>query len=159
MEIWKKFEDGYSVSNEGNVKNDLNERILMGDKNNIGYRRICTPTKRYFVHRLVAEAFVPNPDNKPVVNHIDGNKTNNRADNLEWVTRSENDLHAFRLGLRTTYNNRSVAKIDDNGVVLETFESLAEAQRKYGRNVGEVCRGHRQRVAGYKWMFIDNIKA
>ena len=72
--------------------------------NGTGYARVSLnlegKSKDYFVHRLVAKYFVPNPDNLPVVNHKDGNKLNNHADNLEWVTSSENNRHAFATGLK-----------------------------------------------------------
>ena len=79
----------------------------MGDINSAGYRRISlyynNIHKRYFVHRLVAFYFCPGYMEGLVVNHIDGNKLNNISSNLEWVTRSENDIHAFKLGLRKVY--------------------------------------------------------
>ena len=65
-----------------------------------GYRRLYLNGKSYREHRLIAEKFIPNPDNKPEVNHIDGNKSNNSIENLEWVTSSENQLHSYRTGLR-----------------------------------------------------------
>lgn len=151
-ELWKKFEPNYLVSNTGKVRNDSTKRELIGDLNNCGYRRIATPTKRYFVHRLVAEAFVENPCNKPQVNHIDGCKTNNHYSNLEWVTARENDRHAFNVGLRTPTNNRRAAKLSEDGVVLETFESISETG---SHNVGEVCRGHREHALGHRWKYLD----
>ena len=105
-EIWKSikgYEGYYSISNLGNVRNDKTQRILQGDHNTIGYRRVIlyVPVKkRYFVHRLVAYHFVSGYSDEKVVNHKNGNKTDNRAENLEWVSRSENDLHAFRNDLR-----------------------------------------------------------
>ena len=126
-EIWKKFEDNYSVSNFGQIRNDITNYIIIGDKNNIGYRRINTPSKRYFVHRLVAETFIPNPYNKPVVNHIDGNKLNNNVTNLEWCSHSENDIHAFKLGLRKCNTTKQVMEYNKEGYVINLYDSLKDA--------------------------------
>ena len=96
----KNYEGYYEVSDEGEIRNVKTNKILTGDYNTAGYRRVVlyTPIKqRFFIHRLVAEHFCEGYNKNLVVNHRDGNKTNNRADNLEWVTRSQNDLHAFNL--------------------------------------------------------------
>ena len=114
-EIWKDvqgYEGQYQVSNLGRVKSlkrkldngrSVNEKILNSSgkkKTQYGYLMVALAGKTFRVNRLVATAFIPNPDNKPVVNHIDGDKENNRADNLEWATISENMLHAYRCGLK-----------------------------------------------------------
>ena len=105
-EIWKPikgYENNYEISNFGNVRNKKTKQILTGDVNNAGYRRVTLyvpDKKRFFIYRLVAYHFCEGFNEEFVVNHKDGNKLNNNADNLEWVTRSENDLHAFRNDLR-----------------------------------------------------------
>ena len=102
QEIWRDTEyPGYQVSNLGRVysvpRKRVRGRFLSKNDNGNGYMSVmfCVDgmPKRLYVHRLVAKAFLPNPDNKTEVNHKDGNKKNNRVENLEWVTRSENAIH------------------------------------------------------------------
>lgn len=92
--------DDYEITRSGEVINKNTGRVLKGVPNNKGYLRVCIVGKLRFIHRLVAEKYVPNPLNKEQVNHIDGNKLNNSADNLEWVTNSENRKHAIDNGLQ-----------------------------------------------------------
>ena len=105
-ENWKPikgYESNYEVSDMGNVRNKKTKKIIIGDKNNMGYRRVTLYTpikKRFFVHRLVAYHFCRGYKEDLVVNHKDGNKLNNKTSNLEWVTRSQNDLHAYKNDLR-----------------------------------------------------------
>ena len=109
MEVWKPICGyDYEVSDLGNVRNKKNHNILTHyDYNRTGYIRVILfkehKRKRFFIHRLVAETFIPNPERKPMVNHKDGNKQNNRLENLEWVTCSENGLHYFRKLRGTNY--------------------------------------------------------
>ena len=88
--------DDYDITYDGKVINKHNRHILKGQPNSKGYLRVCIGKKFYFIHRLVAEKYVPNPDNKEQVNHKDGNKLNNTADNLEWVNNQENRNHAVK---------------------------------------------------------------
>lgn len=114
-EIWKELvgnREIYLISNLGNVKTKgrngshyfIKSHYLKIYTKENGYQRVILSLdergKYYYVHRLVAELFIPNPDNLPCVNHKDGNKSNNFVDNLEWCTRSENEKHAWRIGLK-----------------------------------------------------------
>ena len=124
-EVWKNIvgmEGKYIVSNLGNVRRlhhetkmkckhggymyySVTERdvnIVIGRAN---YKTVSIKKKTYYVHRLVAKAFIPNPNNKPCINHIDCNRTNNNVENLEWCTMSENSKHAAKLGRLSFTNN------------------------------------------------------
>lgn len=108
-ELWKdlkRFDNLYQISNKGRVRSLAHNVILKPAKvayrkqeKSDGYQVVNIKKKIYYVHRLVAEEFIPNPNKLPQINHKDGNKQNNNVENLEWCTNSENILHAYRLGL------------------------------------------------------------
>lgn len=107
-EVVESVERGYFVSPRGNVYNRHGE-LMVGAVDKNGYRHAILNRRNRDIHRIVAETFIPNPNNRPCVNHKDGNKLNNSVDNLEWCTYSENTLHAYRMGLQVA-KRRKVAK-------------------------------------------------
>lgn len=96
QEIWLKYSEEYSISNYGKVKNNKTEKVLNPRLNSKGYLRVRLFGKEVFVHRMVAECFLP-PSTKEFINHINGNKKDNRLSNLEYCTASENMLHYYRV--------------------------------------------------------------
>lgn len=122
-EIWKPIKDYegfYEVSNLGRVRSVRRNIVMSGVKRKDGYVSYNFVrdgiTRGKLVHRLVAETFIPNHQNKPEVNHIDGNKQNNNVKNLQWVTPSENQRHAIEIGLRKG------SRLQNGGCVLLTKE-------------------------------------
>lgn len=121
---------------------------------------LCHNGKRSnkFIHRLIAEAFIPNEELKPVVNHKDGIKTNNIISNLEWCTIKENNQHAIAMGLTTfTHSEKCVDQFDlITNKLIESFKSLRYAYEKTGvqkQNISKVCRGIRKHAGGYFWKY------
>ena len=145
MQIWKDisgYEGYYQISNFGKIKslsrilkNRLKkETILKQSVNNHGYvaceLRFNNKSKRILVHRIIAEAFIENTHNKPFINHINGIKNDNRIENLEWVTHSENVKHAYDIGIKKSKNgkNHYAAKIVlnlENGIFYDTLKEAA----------------------------------
>ena len=103
--------DDYTISKDGTIINNRNNRVVKPQPNNKGYLRVCIAGKLLFVHRLVAEKYIPNPDNLPQVNHKDGNKNNNNIENLEWVTNTQNRRHAIENGLQVNGEKSPNAKL------------------------------------------------
>jgi len=112
--MWKQFNDTYSVSNLGQVKNVKTNHILKGELNSKGYIRVTLKDKRYLVHRLVAILYIPNTNNYSQVNHINHNKTDNRHSNLEWCNNQYNNKQAFvngRISGRTKISKKDLVNI------------------------------------------------
>lgn len=152
----------YSVSTEGEVRKDSSNYVLchslQQDYHHVTLN-IQGKQKRMRVHRLVAEAFIPNPDNKPYVNHIDGNKGNNNVNNLEWVTPSENIQHAVAIGLFKSGVARAVIQYDLKGNEMMTFESASEAARQTGSSqshITQCCKRQRETDHDYQWRYADD---
>lgn len=122
MEQWKHVLNGkYEVSNTGKVRNSKTKKILSTDFPSFPYCKLNYrqdgKAKSKLVHRLVAKAFIPNPKNKSFINHLDGNKKNNNVSNLQWVTRQENEDHAFETGLKNSTGSANVqSKLTEKNV-------------------------------------------
>ena len=126
-----------------------------------------TTRHTFFVHRLVALAYIPNPLDLPEVNHLDGNKGNNAPSNLEWATASANVIHALKMGLRTPnkpyegcFNeqhpkSRPIRQLALDGALIRIFPSMQEAQRQgfSQPNISTVIAGKRHSHKGFKWEF------
>lgn len=173
QEIWKDiegYEGVYQISNFGNIKklnynNSGFSKKLHIIKTKKDYYKIILDNKIFLIHRLVAETFIPNPKNKPQVNHIDGNKTNNNVTNLEWCTAQENIIHAYKIGLRKpiykkgfeSEKNRKVNQYDLQGNFLNSYYSIDYAKSIYGKSshIVECCQGKRKQAKGYIWKYAD----
>ena len=167
IEEWrdiKGYEGLYQVSNLGRVKSfkGVSERILKIGVDRYGYisinlfknnkRKLCK------VHRLVAEAFIPNQDNKPQVNHIDEVKTNNMVSNLEWVTAKENSNHGTRTEKMIKTQGIKIRAIDIANGEWNDYCSQRECARELGlagSSINKCLKGKRRHVGGYVFKYAD----
>lgn len=159
--MWKQFYN-YEISDLGEIRNIKTKQILKGNKKKTGYLEYCLyingDKKTFLGHILVAKMFLENPFNYKQVNHKDGDKTNNAVNNLEWVTSSENNLHAWKNGLNTPHILRPVKQYTLNGEYLQTFPSITEAVKATGAvKIRDVANGKRKTSGGYIWKWVEDF--
>lgn len=165
MEIWKDIPgyEKYQISNLGNFKKGKQKLKTHKNKRN-GYIYIAVYNGKYKlfrVHKLVAQLFIANPENKPFVNHIDGNKENNKIENLEWCTQKENVKHAIEVlkvdyskGIEKTHLKSQKKIIRSDG---KTYNSIKEAKKDLNNehaHIVEVCQGKLKKTCGYGWQYL-----
>lgn len=155
-EIWKDIdglEGEYAVSSKGRVKNIKNGKILNGSYNNDGYKHIKLKGKPYTIHKLVALAFIPNPQNLPQINHLDERKDNNHVSNLTWCTASENTRHSCH-----KYSCK-INQLTLDGELVKVWESSMHIERETGYNHGNIlkcCKGKRRSAYNFRWEYLDS---
>ena len=167
IELWKPvlgYEGFYEISNLGQIKSLVKKqkKIIKNCENGAGYFvvTLCRNGKRRMasIHRLVAEAFIPNPKNLPQINHKDGVKTNNLIENIEWCTAKENMNHAWDTGLNSVEKlgtTKKVAQIK-NGKTIKVWESLSSASRELGiirTSISNCCCHRSMSAGGFCWKF------
>lgn len=196
MEIWKDivgYEGIYQVSNYGNVKSldridcrghKIGGRIISHSKDGGGYHNVKLAkngnVKTCHVHRLVAEAFIDNPDDKPTVNHINENKDDNTVNNLEWMTYKENAHHGTRMercygnrdykaigenisdSLKKKGRTKPIIQYDKDMNVIAEFDSAVDAAKKYNilaSGIGNALKGHKRckTYKGYIWKYKEAL--
>lgn len=159
--------DDYEITRDGQVINKTNGHVLKPQPNGKGYLRVSIGGQLTFVHRLVAQKYIPNPNNYDQVNHIDGDKTNNSVDNLEWVTHAENVQNAINRG--TAYQNlggninpkcKQIIQCDINGNMIKIWPSARsiEYELVYShRNIILACKNNLVRY-GFKWKYYEGVE-
>ena len=161
----KNYEGRYQVNENGEVRSLNYNRsgkvqVLKQRENTDGYCQVKLYKngikKLYYVHRLVADAFIPNPDNLPQVNHKDENPRNNRLFNLEWCTNEYNLNYGTRNQRSSSSRSKSVKQYSLDGIFIDEYPSTHEVNRKLGFNQGlisAVCIGKYNQAYGYRWSY------
>lgn len=185
-EVWKPvkgYEGLYEVSNTGKVRS-LDRTIkytfcgkkhlrtirgtVLKQKANPEYYRVSLckngVTRNEYVHRIVAEAFIPNPNGLAEVNHIDEDKANNNAENLEWITRLGNVRHGTGNARSAVTRSKPIAQYTLDGILVKVYRSLSEIKREHGwaiTNISNAARGHGdcKHPYGFDWHYVSEIDA
>lgn len=179
VEIWRDiggYEGSYQVSSYGNIKslnfhNTGRPALLSQETTKLGYKRVTLSkdgkVRRFSIHRLVATAFISNPNNYPCINHKDENPSNNHMDNLEWCTIQYNTKYGSGISKMIATKNRiksrsmelPVLQIGETNEIIQRYKSLHDAARKTGLCVENICatlKGRHKTAGGYRWRYENN---
>lgn len=166
QEQWKSIEEAsnYEISNLGNVRNKTTLQVLKGRITKSGYYQVSikiNETNKFsnrYIHRLVAQYWIDNPENKREVNHKDGNKLNNNINNLEWITSAENQKHRHSIGIIQT-SQRRIGKFTKDGKLIAKFNSIKDAADLDNNgirvSIDNVLQGKRYTLKGFVWKYLD----
>ena len=150
MKDIKGYENIYGITSCGKVWSYKYKKFLKPLDNGHGYLRVnlCKDgeVKKYSLHRLVAEAYIPNPDNLPQVDHIDGNKTHNYLNNLQWITSRDNNRKS---------NNKPILQFDLDGNFIREWECASDVGKRERGNIKQCLRGKNKTAYGYIWKYKD----
>lgn len=162
---WKtvKEYDHYEVNQYGQIRHKTRKHILKPRKNNGGYLYVCFKingkNKNFAVHRIVANAFIPNPNNCLEVNHKDYDRTNNCVDNLEWMDSSENKDHAMKKKENRTVRGKQVAQYSKDNELITIYPTVTEAAKSLKCSVSALsncCLGRTKTSQGFIWRFVES---
>ncbi len=160
-EIWKNITidgetfDNYQISNLGRFKNYKGIIMENYKPHHSGYIYVRVNYTKYSIHHLVASTFIENPHSKPIVNHLDGNKTNNCLNNLVWATGPENSQHAHDTGLIKPFT-RKIGQYNLDGHLIKEFESIIKAMNYTGiKSIKEVLYNKQKTAGGFIWKYLD----
>ena len=161
MKDIKGYEGLYAITTEGDVWSYKKKMFLVPWDNGEGYLRVslCKDRERkiYLIHRLVAEAYIPNPDNLPQVNHKDENKANNCLQNLEWCDAKYNSNYGTCITKRSNSCKKPILQYDLNGNFIKEWPSATDVGKEANDNICKCLKGKRKSAYGYKWKYKEDI--
>ena len=172
MEIWKVIKEfpNYMVSNMGNVYSIKHKKVMSPRDNSCGYLTLslCKDSKKHtkYVHRLVAETFLPNPENKKTIDHINCERHDNRLENLRWATQEENCNNPKTIEKYKQWvggnngNSKSVLQFTKDGDFIRKWDCITDVKKELGicgSHIGKCCKGERYKSAGgYIWKYYNH---
>lgn len=162
---WREVKEyaNYEVNQFGEIRHKKRKKILKPRSNNGGYQyvnfKINGKNTNFAVHRIVANAFIPNPNGYTEVNHKDYDKTNNCVNNLEWVSSSQNKQHSYLKKENKKSRGKAVNQYTKDGVFIKTFETITDAAEELGCCVAAIsncCLGRAKTSQGFRWSFVES---
>ena len=162
---WREVKEysNYEINKLGEIRNKKSQKILKPRDNNGGYQyvnfKINGKNKNFAVHRIVANAFIPNPNGYTEVNNKDYNKKNNCVDNLEWVSSSQNKQHSYLKQENIKSRGKAVNQYTKEGIFLKTFDSVSDAAKELGCCVAAIsncCLERTKTSQGFRWSFVES---
>ncbi len=149
----------YEAQYDGRIWSNKTNRFLQPASNGKGYQRVVLMIdgKKFstYVHRFIAENLIPNPENLPEINHKNGDKSDNSVGNLEWVSSSDNKIHAINTGLRKVNGIIQMKKNCDYFYIWASAKEAEEFTGVNSKNIQRVCRGERKTAGGYIWEYLS----